>query len=59
VNKQDTTAVLSPDSGAADENEKNSQPAPKPAFATDGLNKAAAERKRSPKLSEDKRFKIF
>ena len=59
MNKQDTTAVLSPDSGWADETEKNSQPAPKPAISNDGLNKAAAERKRSPKLSEDKRFKIF
>jgi ribose-phosphate pyrophosphokinase len=63
VNQQDTTAVLSPDSGRADETEKNSQPAPKP--ATDGLKsaldgaKAATERKRASKLSEDKRFKIF
>ena len=63
MNQQDTTAVLSPDSGRADEIEKNSQPAPKPAIdaakAVDGLNKTAAERKRSPRLSEDKRFKIF
>jgi ribose-phosphate pyrophosphokinase len=43
----------------AEETEKTPQFAPKPAIATDGLNKAAAERKRSPKLSEDKRFKIF
>jgi len=70
VNQQDTTAVLSPDSGRADETEKNSQPAPKPAAdgarsqteiakqSGDGV-KAASERKRSPRLSEDKRFKVF
>ena len=70
MNQQDTTAVLSPDSGRADETEKNSQPAPKPAAdgarsqteiakqSGDGV-KAASERKRSPRLSEDKRFKVF
>ena len=70
MNNQDTTAVLSPISEQADENEKTSQPAPKPgadgarpaaeaAKADGGAPKTAAERKRSPKLSEDKRFKIF
>jgi ribose-phosphate pyrophosphokinase len=60
VNNQDTTAVLSPISGQAEENEKNSQPAPKPqADGKAGELKTAPERKRSPKLNEDKRFKIF
>jgi len=63
VNQQDTTAVLSPDSGRADETEKNSQPALKPALdsakqAADAA-KIATERKRASKLNEDKRFKIF
>ena len=63
VNNQDTTAVLSPISVQAEEATNNSQPAPKPftdvaKFAVDGV-KPAAERKRSPKLSEDKRFKVF
>ena len=64
VNNQDTTAVLSPISGQAEEPEQDPQPAPKP--SADGLPKAApegakpaTERKRSPRLSEDKRFKIF
>jgi ribose-phosphate pyrophosphokinase len=65
VNNQDTTAVLSPISGQAEENGKSSQPAPK--LTGDGTAprpegstaKTATERKRSPKLSEDKRFKIF
>ena len=64
MNNQDTTAVLSPISGQAEEPEQNPQPAPKPSAdatpkaAPDGA-KPAAERKRSPKPSEDKRFKIF
>jgi ribose-phosphate pyrophosphokinase len=65
VNNQDTTAVLSPISGQAEESEKNPQPAPKPSAdgitpkaAPDGA-KPATERKRSPRLNEDKRFKIF
>ena len=65
MNNQDTTAVLSPISGQAEEPEKNPQPAPKssadgitPKAAPEGA-KPATERKRSPKLSEDKRFKIF
>ena len=64
MSNQDTTAVLSPISGQAEEPEQNPQPAPKP--SADGLPKAApegakpaTERKRSPRLSEDKRFKIF
>ena len=64
MNNQDTTAVLSPISGQAEETEQQSQPAPKP--SADGMRrrrregaKPAPERKRSPKLSEDKRFKIF
>ena len=63
MNNQDTTAVLSPISGQAEEPEQDPQSAPKPSSgapkpAPDGA-KPAAERKRSPKLSEDKRFKIF
>lgn len=58
MNNQDTTAVLSPISGQAEEATTISQPAPKP--SADGITpKAASERKRSPRLSEDKRFKIF
>ena len=56
MNNQDTTAVLSPISEQAEEKITTSQPAPKPSADTP---KAASERKRSPKLSEDKRFKIF
>ena len=64
MNNQDTTAVLSPISEQAEEKENNSQPAPKlPADGSApkaaGEQKAAPERKRSPKLNEDKRFKIF
>ena len=63
MNNQDTTAVLSPISELAEETEQNPQPTPKPSSsasrnAPDGA-KPAAERKRSPKLNEDKRFKIF
>ena len=68
MNNQNTTAVLSPISGQAEEQEKNSQPVPKPSpdgtlpdatkTAADGA-KAATERKRTPRQSEDKRFKIF
>jgi len=58
VNNQDTTAVLSPISGQAEEPEQIPQPAPKP--SVDGISaKAATERKRSPRLNEEKRFKIF
>jgi len=67
VNNQNTTAVLSPISGQAEETEKNSslhlKPSPDGAksdaskSATDGA-KTATERKRSPRLSEDKRFKF-
>jgi ribose-phosphate pyrophosphokinase len=64
VSNQDTTAVLSPISGQAEEPEQDPQPAPKP--SADGSPKAApegakpaTERKRSPRLTEDKRFKIF
>jgi len=78
VNNQNTTAVLSPISGQAEETTTTSQPAPKPSpelskpdgskmeaqksdaakAAVDGA-KTATERKRSPRLNEDKRFKIF
>lgn len=63
VNNQDTTAVLSPISELAEETEQDPQPAPKPFAAAqkpapDGA-KPASERKRSPRLIEDKRFKIF
>jgi ribose-phosphate pyrophosphokinase len=62
VSNQDTTAVLSPISEQAEETATTSQPANKrtasdaKAFDT---SKTASERKRSPKLGEDKRFKIF
>jgi ribose-phosphate pyrophosphokinase len=69
VDNQDTTAVLSPISGEAEETATDSQPLPKRAAATDppriidplkGIDALKApERKRSPKLSEDKRFKVF
>jgi ribose-phosphate pyrophosphokinase len=73
VDNQDTTAVLSPISGEAEETVTTSQPLPKrTAGATitapdtsriidplKAIDPKAAERKRSPKLSEDKRFKIF
>jgi ribose-phosphate pyrophosphokinase len=49
VSNQDTTAVLSPISGQAEETLILSQPGLKP----------ATERKRASRLSEDKRFKIF
>ena len=68
MSNQTTTAVHSPISGQAEETTTTSQPAPKPSqdsakpdtpkSATDGA-KTAAERKRSPRLSEDKRFKVF
>lgn len=63
MSKQDTTAVLSPSSGQAEETETSSQPAPAPAqsgFQPNGLPaRTAPEKRRSGKLSEDKRFKIF
>ena len=64
MNNQDTTAVLSPISGQAEESETKSSACAKAirrrtrSPPPDGA-KPAAERKRSPKLSEDKRFKIF
>jgi ribose-phosphate pyrophosphokinase len=55
VDYNDTTAVTSPISAQAAETETISQPA-----ASQGVTaKASAEKKRSPKLSDDKRFKIF
>jgi len=61
VNEQDTTAVLSPISGQADETETSSQSAP--ALTGTGLPggqaKAAPEKKRSGRIPEPKRFKIF
>jgi ribose-phosphate pyrophosphokinase len=80
VSNQDTTAVLSPISGEAEETITTSQPLPRrpsgatvaapeppkgsdPLKPTDALKAVdtlkAPERKRSSKLSEDKRFKIF
>jgi ribose-phosphate pyrophosphokinase len=71
VNDRDTTAVLSPISGQADETETNSQPAPalslngqaKAASTADktaaAIDKTAPEKKRSGRLSESKRIKIF
>ena len=68
VNNQDTTAVLSPISEQAEETETSSQPAP--ALSVNGVaggqlkavsatDKTAPEKKRSGKLSESKRIKIF
>ncbi len=62
MSKQDTAAVLSPISGQTEENGTISQSlsnhtAPKPG-SQDGV-RSASERRRSPKLNEDKRFKIF
>ena len=68
MNNNDTTAVLSPISEQAEETETNSQPAnalsgdgqPKTADrATSGIDKAAPEKKRSGRLTENKRIKIF
>jgi ribose-phosphate pyrophosphokinase len=62
VSKQDTTAVLSPISGQAEDEATNSQPAPKPSADSSKASPdvpKTSERKRSPKLSDDKRFKIF
>jgi len=68
VSKQDTTAVLSlssSNSAQVDEVQTNSQPGATPPGGSNGQPhighpaKAAPERKRSGRLSEDKRFKIF
>jgi ribose-phosphate pyrophosphokinase len=71
VNDRDTTAVLSPISGQAEETETSSQPAPalslngqaKAAPVADkavaAVDKTAPEKKRSGRLSESKRIKIF
>ena len=57
MNKQDTAAVLSPISVQTEEASTSPQSGLKPG-SQDGA-RAAAERKRSPKANEDKRFKIF
>ena len=70
MNNQDTTAVLSPISEQADAPETSHPPASAPDstanFAGLAIDagaaqsaKASPERKRSGRLSEDKRFKIF
>src|SRR5882757_70154 len=69
VNNNDTTAVLSPIAEQAEETETSSQPAialseqdgrPKTTDrATSGTEKAAPEKKRSGRIPEPKRFKIF
>jgi ribose-phosphate pyrophosphokinase len=72
VNKQDTTAVLSPNSGQIDELETSHQSASaldSSAMADAGIaipglmggfqSKSAPDRKRPGRLSEDKRVKIF
>ena len=68
VNNNDTTAVLSPISEQADETKTSSQPAnalsgdgqPKTTDrASSGTDKAAPEKKRSGRLTENKRIKIF
>jgi len=55
VNRQDTTAVPSPISAQAGETETSSQPGNSQASTA----KASPEKKRSGRLGEDKRFKIF
>jgi len=73
VNNQDATAVLSPNSGQVDEQEQSHQSATAPgsisgsasidtSATTQGSSsgaKVSPERKRSGRLGEDKRFKIF
>jgi ribose-phosphate pyrophosphokinase len=65
VKEQDTTAVPSPSSinGSSHTPQGELDPLNKPAdfvlTATGSATKATAEKKRSTKLSEDKRFKIF
>jgi ribose-phosphate pyrophosphokinase len=60
VNNQDTTAVLTPISGQAEETETNSQPAP--ALSLDGkpktsaTDKTAPDKKRTGRLADDKRI---
>jgi ribose-phosphate pyrophosphokinase len=58
VNKNDTTAVLSPISEQAEETKAISQPA-NALSVHDGQHKQAAEKKRSARPSENKRMKIF
>ena len=73
MNNQDATAVLSPNSGQVDEQEQSHQSATAPgsisgsasidtSATTQGSSsgaKVSPERKRSGRLGEDKRFKIF
>src|ERR1700731_255819 len=67
VNHQDTTAVLPPNSGQVDELETSHQPASAPGSSIlyDGGShggfqpRTSPDRKRTGRLSEDKRFKIF
>jgi ribose-phosphate pyrophosphokinase len=64
VSNNDASAVLSPIAGEAEEN-NNSQPLPKPSSDGQKLDKSssaetkAAERRRTGKSGEPKRFKIF
>jgi ribose-phosphate pyrophosphokinase len=58
VNKNDTTAVLSPISEQADETEVSSQPA-NALLQAKAPDKTAPEKKRSGRLTENKRMKIF
>ncbi len=70
MSKQDTTAVLSPSSAHEEEQLTSSPPGATPTSGNNGqpplgqpasgqAAKTAPERKRSSRLSEDKRFKIF
>ena len=68
MNNNDTTAVLSPISEQAEETETSSQPAIAPSGdgqsrttdkATSGTEKTGPEKKRSGRLTENKRIKIF
>jgi ribose-phosphate pyrophosphokinase len=57
--ERNTTAVLSPISGQAEETETSSQPVPALSGPAGGQAKISSERKRSSRTPEDKRFKIF
>ena len=67
MNNNDTTAVLSPIAEQAEETKTSSQPAialsgdgqPKTTDKTSSGDKAAPEKKRSGRLTENKRIKIF
>ena len=65
MNEQDTTAVLTPIQDQAEEKEQHSQPEPTsssqghPGEPAGQASKASPEKKRSGRIPEPKRFKIF